>query len=156
MLLFLMRHGSAEPGIGSDADRRLTDRGRSEVQAIAHALQRAKLEPGVIVHSPLVRSRQSADLLSAWFGGMRCIELAEVVQGGNTLLEKLGEFNVENPLIVGHEPGMPRLATTLTGMSERLLFHCAGVAVLSIDELPPSAPARLLLFMDPHVLGTAP
>ncbi len=156
MLLFLMRHGSAEPGLGSDADRRLTNRGCSEVQAIAHALQRARFEPGVIVHSPLVRSRQSADLLSAWFEGLRCVEVAEVVEGGKALLSKLDELGLENPLVVGHEPAIPRLATQLTGMTERMLFHCAAVAVLSVDSFTPQASARLLLFMDPQVLGRSP
>ncbi|MEE2752266.1 MAG: histidine phosphatase family protein [Myxococcota bacterium] len=156
MLLFLMRHGSAEPGLGSDADRRLTDRGRSEVQAIAHALQRARFEPGVIVHSPLVRAQQSADLLSAWFGGLRCVEVPEVVEGGDALLARLEELGLENPLVLGHEPGIPRLATRMTGLTERLLFHCAAVAVLSVDSFTPRAPARLLLFIDPHVLGSAP
>ncbi len=151
-----MRHGSAEPGLGSDADRRLTDRGRSEVQAIAHALQRARYVPGVIVHSPLVRSRQSADLLSAWFGGGRCVEMPEVVEGGDALMAKLQALGLENPLVVGHEPGIPRLATKLTGLTQRMLFHCAAVAVLSVESLAPRASARLLLFIDPHVLGSAP
>jgi len=155
MHLFLMRHGSAEPSAGSDADRTLTDRGCTEVQAVAAALEKAGYRPGIIVHSPLVRARQSAELLSAWFGGLRCLERREVIEGGQELLNVLGSLDLEDPLVVGHEPGIPRLATKICGLEQRLLFHCAGLAAFQTASLPPAEPCRLLFFLDPNLLGSA-
>jgi phosphohistidine phosphatase len=152
MQLYLMRHGNAEPSGGVDAERALTDLGRVEVEAIALALERAGCQPGVVIHSPLVRSRQSAEIMAAGLGGLRCIELEEVVTGGESLLQLIGALEVENPLVVGHEPSIPRLATALGGLEQRLLFHTAALAAFAVASLPPTQGARLLFYLDPNLL----
>ena len=142
--------------MGSDAERSLTHRGRIEVNAVGAALSRAGFRPGVIVHSPLVRARQSAELMAATFDGLPCLELPEVIQGGSELLQVLGSLDLQDPLVVGHEPGIPRLATELGRLEQRLLFHCAGLAAFEVSSLPPREPCRLLLFLDPSLLESAP
>ena len=155
MHLYLMRHGTAEPSVGRDAARSLTDRGRTEVQAVAAALERAGYRPGAIIHSPLVRSRQSAELIAAWFGGLPCVELSEVVAGGNSLLQLMGSLELENPLVVGRAPSIPRLATDLAQLPQGLMFHCASLAAFLVNGLPPDGPGQLLFHLDPHLLGPA-
>ncbi len=155
MQLYLMRHGNAAASNGPDAERALTELGRAEVGAVAAALERAGCRPGVVIHSPLVRSRQSAEIVADRFGGLRCIELAEVVAGGESLLQLVGALEVENPLVVGHEPSIPRLATDLAGLEQRLFFHTAALAAFDMAALPPTQGARLLFYLDPSLLETA-
>ena len=152
MHLYLMRHGNAEASSGVDAERRLTARGQAEVEAIATALERAGCRPGGVIHSPLVRSRQSAEIVANRFGELRCIELAEVVSGGDSLLQIVGVLEVENRLVVGHEPSIPRLATALAGLEHRLFFHTAALAAFDVASLPPTGGARLLFYLDPSLL----
>jgi phosphohistidine phosphatase len=155
MHLYLMRHGNAEASNGPDAERALTDLGRAEVEAVAAALDRAGCQPGAVIHSPLVRSRQSAEIMAARLGGLRCIELAEVVTGGESLLQLVGTLEMENPLVVGHEPSIPRLATALAGLEQRLFFHTAALAAFDVASLPPTQGARLLFYLDPSLLEPA-
>ena len=155
MHLYLMRHGNAEASDGADAERALTKLGRAEVESVAAALERAGCQPGVVIHSPLVRSRQSAEIIAARFSGLRCIELAEVVAGGESLLQLVGAMEVENPLVVGHEPSIPRLASALAGLEQRLFFHTAALAAFDVTALPPTEGARLLFYLEPSLLGPA-
>jgi phosphohistidine phosphatase len=155
MHLYLMRHGNAEASDGADAHRALTEIGQAEVEAVAAALERSGCRPGVVIHSPLVRSRQSAEIVAARFGGLRCIELAEVVSGGESLLQLVGSLEVENPLVVGHEPSIPRLATAIAGLEQRLFFHTAALAAFEVAALPPTQGARLLFYLDPSLLEPA-
>ena len=60
-----MRHGRPAPGPPGDAE--LSSEGRAEVVAAARRLWLSTPRPAFIAHSPLTRSRESAELLaSAW------------------------------------------------------------------------------------------
>ena len=60
MQLFLMRHSIAEATVTTDFDRQLTPEGVKKVDFLAEFLLQEGFSPGVIVHSPLTRSRQTA------------------------------------------------------------------------------------------------
>lgn len=71
MDLLLFRHGHAESSIppgGNDNDRKLTAAGRKGLEAAAPAWVSLAPAPTVIVVSPLVRARQTADILVAALG----------------------------------------------------------------------------------------
>jgi broad specificity phosphatase PhoE len=60
----------------------LTDHGRAQVAATARFAQ--SIKPDLIITSPLVRARQTAEILSAGLGGVEIIEdpdIAEVLYG---------------------------------------------------------------------------
>jgi broad specificity phosphatase PhoE len=82
----LMRHGETEWNKQGRVMGRhpveLTDRGRAQAAATARFIE--SIKPDLIVTSPLVRARQTADIVSADLGGIQVIEepaIAEVLYG---------------------------------------------------------------------------
>ena len=69
MNLYLLRHGiAAERGAGQsagDADRPLTTKGRRKLRRAAAAMRTMQLSFDVILSSPLVRARQTAELIAS-------------------------------------------------------------------------------------------
>jgi len=118
--LFLVRHADAEPARSgqSDADRRLTDKGLKQAARLAAWAKDKGLEVPLIVSSPLIRARQTAEPLA------RALE-AELITdarlaGGSLTASALGEIldEVGSPtalMLVGHEPDMSELVEELTG-----------------------------------------
>jgi phosphohistidine phosphatase len=71
MRIYVMRHGPAEDvaPTGRDRDRALSTEGRATVERTASALRRVRGEPlPRVVSSPLVRARQTAELMAARVG----------------------------------------------------------------------------------------
>ncbi len=82
----LMRHGETDWNRQGRVMGRhpveLTDHGRAQVAATARLAQ--SIKPDLIITSPLVRARQTAEILSAGLGGVEIIEdpdIAEVLYG---------------------------------------------------------------------------
>ncbi|MED5372355.1 MAG: histidine phosphatase family protein [Myxococcota bacterium] len=149
MLLTLMRHGLAERYSQSDAGRPLTDPGRAIVRDVVRGLHNGGWLPGAVVCSPLLRSRQTAELVIEQYPGLPLEVLGEVVQAEPILLEELGWRDLIDPLIIGHEPGLSRMAARLIGAEGLMAFEEASVACFRIDDLPPRKPAELIFFAPP-------
>lgn len=64
MRLYIVRHGDAEFA-ADDFLRELSPRGRAEVARLAEQCAAAGVRPEEIRHSPLVRARQTAEILAA-------------------------------------------------------------------------------------------
>jgi phosphohistidine phosphatase len=68
MDIFLLRHGIAhalgEDGSKTDADRTLTDEGRSKVRAVARALRAMDVRFDAIASSPLPRAAETAEIIA--------------------------------------------------------------------------------------------
>src|SRR6188768_3104389 len=64
MDLYLLRHGEAEPRSASvaEARRQLTEKGRRDVGRVIERSQTVKVKPGLILSSPYIRARQTADI----------------------------------------------------------------------------------------------
>lgn len=138
MELFLFRHGSAESAeaAGGDENRALTERGRDDARAVARALKRAAAAPEIILTSPLVRARQTGDLLA------QALEASSMsddrLRPGldlAALRELCSEQGCDRLLIVGHEPDLSTLARELTGA--RVKLRAGGVARIVLDAVAP-------------------
>ena len=122
MDLFLLRHGPAvergTPGFENDGTRPLTPKGRRQSHKIAKAMRAMGLEFELVWSSPLVRARQTADIVAAGLELKdRCFLAEELSPGGNAgkLIQKIGRLKPapKNILLVGHEPGLGELASRL-------------------------------------------
>src|SRR2546427_8916418 len=72
---YLVQHGEAKPE-QEDPARPLSDRGRRDVERVAHAAGRSGVSVAEIVHSGKLRAQQTADLLAAALspvGGLRAV-----------------------------------------------------------------------------------
>src|ERR1019366_1813683 len=112
MLIYLIRHAHALDG-AEDAARPLSKRGREQVRALAHWIRaRDIFQPTAIWHSPLVRARETAELLVRDAG--REIPLREMVglmsgDDPRVMARRISRLH-EDVALVGHEPHLSALA----------------------------------------------
>ena len=135
--LFLVRHSIAEPRMTTDFERRLTQEGVLKAERLVRHLNTKQIQPKVIVHSPLIRSQQTAQIFQSNFPNLPCIELPEVLHADASLLQLIGSAGWQDPLIIGHNPSISALASGLTGDDTLLDFHTCSFAAFEIDKLPP-------------------
>ena len=68
MDIYLIPHRIAyepgEPGYEDDTQRPLTDKGRDKMRKVARVLKRLNLKPNVILSSPYLRARETAEILA--------------------------------------------------------------------------------------------
>lgn len=172
--LLLVRHGIAEERAESvdDAQRALTPEGRERTVAQLRSLVELELDCDLVLSSPLVRARQTAEL-AVQVGLAPELELAAALAplaDPLPLLERwLGAVSPRPDwrrlALVGHEPDLSTLAALLIGVPmalapEALQLKKAGAALLQWPK-PPQAgllgSARLVLLVPPRVvLGRRP
>ncbi len=122
MQLLLWRHGIAEDvgPAGDDASRRLTPKGQKRTREVAGRLLTCAPRPGVILSSPKVRARQTAEIYAelSSLTVTNCPELA--ADGPDPLLRVAASRREAVVLMVGHEPVL----------SEAIARLCGGLAVV--------------------------
>jgi phosphohistidine phosphatase len=158
MDLYLIRHADAKPlgedGIQDDADRALTTKGQIEAKALAAALQRRGVRLGLVVISPLLRARQTAEgMLANWADPVPALTTCdEVAPGGKR--RKLSKFlrdqSAEAIAVVGHMPGIGEYAAWLIGSKNAQLdLAKAGVAHISCPDGPRKGEGTLNWMVSP-------
>lgn len=160
MKIYLVRHGIASDRIGgavlNDGMRPLTDEGRSETKAVGKGLKRLGVKPDVIVVSPLVRTRQTAEILAEVFKLERPLEICNALAPGGTpatIFKFLQQFDkAQEIMLVGHEPDVGLITAALLGAGDlEIPFQKAGVVRVDIANLPPTATGTLKWFVTPKI-----
>ncbi|MGE0871342.1 MAG: histidine phosphatase family protein [Kofleriaceae bacterium] len=145
MRIYLVRHGDAVPeeDAGSDRDRWLSPRGREAVRILGRLLREQKVEPELIVSSPLPRAVQTAELLASaldYLGSiasMRCLEPgAQPRAAVNQILAGVGD----SVIVVSHEPTVSGLGAVLLGRPAFPNFRTAQCC--AIERGKPTFTAR--------------
>jgi len=147
MRLMLMRHGDALD-TRPDAHRALSPVGKSKVRANAMRLLEAPWRPSVIIHSPLRRAVETAELVANCLDhGSLLTTWDELVPNGDCryLLRKLAESGEQSPLLVTHQPLISTFIEYLT--SESVRVGTAYIAGIQLDEFLPST-GQLPWFLD--------
>ena len=115
MQLILFRHGIAADATGdmTDDERPLTDEGGKKTAQAARGLAQFADRPDVIVSSPKLRARQTAELAAGAFD--RSVELDEVIADGSAaeIVEALAGRGGERLMAVGHEPTFSQVVELL-------------------------------------------
>ena len=112
MRLFLVRHAHAVDGTPDDL-RPLSDRGREQARELAAQL--AAAQPDVVLSSPLLRARETADAIARASGAP--LQVDERLAPGasvDSLLDALGDAD-GTVVAVGHQPDCSEIAIGLTG-----------------------------------------
>lgn len=144
MILLLMRHGEAENFASTDASRSLTNRGREQVRASAARLAESMFQPEIVLSSPYVRARQTADivldLLVQPSGVNLKIELVDTITPGGEALKAIRDLaarleSANCGLVVFHQPIISRVIELLCG--ERQPMGTAHIAVLEATDILP-------------------
>ena len=138
-MIYLMRHADA---VSDEVDpvRPLSPKGRDQVRRVCSVLARdPKFRPAELWHSPLARSRETAELLDRGLNlGARLV----LVQGISPDDDPSGiaavlERSATDVAVVGHEPHLGVLASLMVHGPERsgifYPFPKAGVLALARD-----------------------
>ncbi len=152
MDLYVVRHAVAIDGAsfaGSDADRPLTPEGREKFAAAAEALARMDVRPGRLWTSPLVRARQTAEILAKALDVAR-IEESDVLACGarpKRVLELAASAGDGPAIVVGHEPDFGELVAAAIGAATPLPLQKGAIVGLTFDEDVKAGLARLTLWL---------
>ncbi len=154
MDLILLRHGKAQDfNPEGDAGRELVDKGREQARRAAKLLKHAGKLPEIVLTSPLVRARQTADEFCKT-GDIP----GEIIQGWiacgmhpeQALRELTGFSEFKSVAIVGHEPDLSNLIEWVLGTTTGgVLMKKGAIACLRIN--PPSRNGSLLFLIPPRL-----
>ena len=157
--LYLVRHavaaarGEAYP---DDRQRPLTPQGMARFRAAVRGLVRVGVEIDRVLTSPLLRARQTADILSAELPGSPPVTETDALEPGaafDGVLRALDACaDLSSIALVGHEPGIGDLAARLMHSALPLEFRKGAVCRIDLDEWPPAAPGRLRWFLTPKIM----
>jgi phosphohistidine phosphatase len=155
MNLYLLRHGVAaakdDPAFESDSERPLTKKGVKKFRKAARGIERLGITPDVIFSSPLVRARQTADIVAAVLNKESDIEeIPELAP--ESLPEQLTSalknvHDKEHVMLVGHEPFLGKLAAFLVNGKNNsdsvIPLKKGGICRIEIEGLPPTQPGQM-------------
>jgi phosphohistidine phosphatase len=157
--LYLIRHAVAEDrgdAWPDDTKRPLTDEGIARMRRGARGLVRLGVTFDVMLTSPLVRTRQTAEIVAAEFDTNPPIVAADSLQPGGTFQLVVNDLEKQSRrsriALVGHEPGIGELAGRLTGSRQPLQFKKGAVCRIDVEMLPPADPGTLRWFLTTKIL----
>jgi phosphohistidine phosphatase len=160
--LYLVRHAIAAPRGDEwpDDDKRpLTARGVARFKEAVVGLRALGVEVDEIFTSPLVRAKQTADLLAAGLTGKPPVRTLDALAPGHeprSVLTRLARaVHRRRVALVGHEPDLGELAAHLIGAGRALPFKKGGVCRIDVESLSSRRPGALAWFAPPRLLRAA-
>lgn len=124
--LYILRHGeknSINPN-DYDYDIELSAKGLEDSKTIGKKLKEKGIKPDLIVSSPAIRARTTAEIVAKEISYKKNIMYNEVIYQAflNELVESITYTfdNVDTLMIVGHNPSLTALAITFAGFKEEL------------------------------------
>ena len=162
MNLYLIRHAIAvdagSPGYEDDSQRPLTEKGRRKMRSVAKGLRSLGVEFDLILSSPFVRTRETAEILADVYKTKNKIAFSDnLVPSGDAsrLISEINEkYAVDSLALVGHEPALSTLIGVLvgTGGPIDLTMKKGGACLLTAQELKHAPRATLEWLLPPSIL----
>ena len=162
MNLYIIRHAIAvEEGTleyEEDSQRPLTDKGKKKMRQIAKGLRGLGVGFDLILSSPYVRAKETAEVLADVFKMKKSIEFSEnLIPMGDPdlLIAELNEkYSVDSIALVGHEPELTHLIGLLVAENAGMdmTLKKGGVCSLTADDLHHTHKATLEWLLTPGIL----
>jgi phosphohistidine phosphatase len=157
--LYLVRHGLAEErgdAWPDDTKRPLTDEGISRLRKGSRGLARLGVSVEVVLTSPLVRARQTAELLAAALDPRPSLVNVDSLAPDGTYAAVVADLEKHarkaRLALVGHEPMIGELAARILGSRHPIEFKKGAICRIDIDDLPPAGPGDLRWMLTPKIL----
>lgn len=157
--LYLIRHGvAAERGedYPDDSKRPLTNGGISRLRKEAKALDELGVAFDHIITSPLVRTRQTADIFAESLKSKPSVSLSDALAPAGTstaVIQELAKHMRKGRVaVVGHEPNIGELAGRLIGARMPLEFKKGAICRIDFEVFPPKGIGQLRWFVTSRML----
>lgn len=155
--IFVVRHGLAEPAAaGGDAERPLSVEGKVRLRQIAQGLVALDVHFDLILCSPLKRTQQTAAILADAFEPRPRLVVSDALAPGGSMTVVAAEVDRYRRhleiAIVGHEPGVGKLAAFLVGSKVPLPFKRGAVACVEVTGPATNQGGQLRWFATPKML----
>ena len=157
--LYLIRHGAAaERGddYPDDSKRPLTSDGISALKKEAKALVHLGVDFDHIISSPLVRTKQTAEVFAQALPSKPPVTYSDSLAPAGApaaVFQELAKHMRKSRIaIVGHEPNMGELAARLIGSRVPLEFKKGAICRIDFEVFPPKGAGSLRWFMPPRML----
>jgi phosphohistidine phosphatase len=157
--LYLIRHGLADergPKWPDDTKRPLTDKGMARLKSGARGLMKIGVTFDVMLTSPLVRARQTAEIIAAAFDPRPpIVNVDSLTPDGSyqAVLDDLAKQARRTRIsLVGHEPSLGEYAARLIGSRHAFEFKKGAVCRVDVATLPPGGPGSLRWFVTNKML----
>ncbi len=139
MELMILRHADASFDAPSDFERRLSEKGMRQAQEVAGFLKTHHCKPDIVLTSPAVRARTTAEVVARELR-IELIECTWAVPGmdADEAIQELRSYSrFERVLLVGHQPDLGELTARLIGNphSERLHVRKATLIHLRMQGI---------------------
>ena len=161
--LYLVRHAiAAERGEEwpDDSRRPLTETGTARFKEVVKGLAWLNVEIDEIFTSPLVRAKQTANLLAHGLANKAAVKTLEALAPGQSARMVMSELSRcakrRRIALVGHEPDLGELAAHLLGSPRALIFQKGGICHIAVQGLTSRRPGELVWFLPPKVLRRLP
>lgn len=130
MRVHLCRHAASAPG-EPDALRTLTPAGVEQAHALGRLLRDADDPPAVVLTSPLLRARQTAELVGRELEAPVLVD-TRLSPGATAAGLARAVVGLTGPVaVVGHQPDCSEIALALTGHDPG--FAVGGTAAVDLD-----------------------
>lgn len=142
MEIYLIQHGEAYAE-DQDPERSLTRSGEDQIRSSGKALKKLGIEVDLIVSSPKMRARQTAEIVAGELGYSKeeitVTEALEPLAPAEDAIDYLKRFGEKGKmLLAGHLPSLGRIASNLVsgGTDVSIHFEMGGVCRIDVEALP--------------------
>lgn len=161
MILYIVRHAipvpHGAPAVPED-ERPLTEEGIEKMKKAAGGLKGLDVRPDIILTSPLVRARQTAEILRRTLGGKAPLETCDALSPAGDrqqLYQALQQHSkLDSLMLVGHQPSLGEIAGEIAwGSTERYVeLKKGGACCIEILTLQPRPRGAILWIVTPAIL----
>ena len=146
MKLHIFRHGIAidrdDPAAPPEEDRFLTPKGIARTQAAAQGLRSLGIKPDLILTSPLLRAKQTAEIACEALGyPVKKLKQTDALKSEAKpaeLFDELSGLKAEEVMCVGHAPNVDNvIAFAIGSRSPVTELKKAGLATIEIESFSP-------------------
>lgn len=158
--LYLVRHAIAAergPKYPDDRLRPLTPAGTKKFAQLVPGLLELGVSVDFVLTSPLVRARETAQILAAGLKPRPAITECEALAPGGrhqVIVDAIKTHSKRHRrlALVGHEPDLGELAARLLGARGMVEFKKGAVCLIEVDGATPGGPGTLRWMLPPKAL----
>jgi phosphohistidine phosphatase len=155
MEIYVLRHGIAAAG-QPDSDRALTKEGREKLAAVLACARRAKVQPSLILTSPLVRALETAEMAAQVLAPKVEIARSDALKPGSSPERVWEEVSVRKDepsvMLVGHEPLLGETISFLLGSARAIVDLKKGaMARIEVENITRRPSGVLMWLLTPRL-----